>query len=235
MEPLHQRLGPHTMVGDLADLGMEEMQKYGPYEDELQNAETFFAFNKEQEVTPNWGDQCFKCRNNTPRGDRMARGQVVCQKHNAKGNLISRSNQNPILSTQLYEVEFPGREVIELAANIITELMYAQCDNDRNKYLLLLAFINHRKTGSALSIENQKVVVRGQERKSTDSWDICCKWKYGSTSWEKLSNLTELHPIYITCNTGHKSQASLQLVGSPNLKEKRQNSIHGEMVQCLIP
>ena len=28
-------------------------------------------------------------------------------------------------------------------------------------------------------------------------WDICCKWKDGSTSWENLPNLKKLHQIQI--------------------------------------
>ena len=77
--------------------------------------------------------------------------------------------------------------------------MYAQCDVDRNEYLLLEASINHRKNGLTLSVENQKIVIEGQEtlRKSTAGWDICCKWKDRFTSWEKLSNLKELHPIKV--------------------------------------
>ena len=64
----------------------------------------------------------------------MARGQVVCQKHDANGNLIGRSDQYPIiLETSLYEVEFSGEEITELAANIIAESMYAQCDVDQNE------------------------------------------------------------------------------------------------------
>ena len=47
--------------------------------------------------------------------------------------------------------------------------MHAQCDVDKNEYLLLDVFIDHRKDGSALSVEDQKIVVKGQEapRKST--------------------------------------------------------------------
>ena len=41
------------------------------------------------------------------------------------------------------------------------------------------------------------MVVKGQEtlQKSPAGCDICCKWKDGSTSWEKLSNIKKLHPI----------------------------------------
>ena len=56
----------------------------------------------------------------------MARGQVVCQKCDANGNQISRSNKNPILDTYLYEVEIPVGEITELEANIIAESMSAQ-------------------------------------------------------------------------------------------------------------
>ena len=34
MELLHQRLGPHARVGDLADLGTEDMLQYDPHEDD---------------------------------------------------------------------------------------------------------------------------------------------------------------------------------------------------------
>ena len=49
----------------------------------------------------------------------MARGQVVYLKHHANGNPIGRSNQNPILDTHVYKVEFSWGEVTELAANMI--------------------------------------------------------------------------------------------------------------------
>ena len=85
----------------------------------------------------------------------MARGQT-------HGNPVGRSNRNLIMDTRLYEVEFPGGETTQLADSIIVESMYAQCDVNGNEYLLLEAFIDHRKNGSALSAEDQKVVIKGQ-------------------------------------------------------------------------
>ena len=49
----------------------------------------------------------------------------------------------------------------ELVTNIIAESMYAQCDVDGNEYQLLEAFIDHWKNGSALSVDVQKVVIKG--------------------------------------------------------------------------
>ena len=67
---------------------------------------------------------------------------------------------DPIRTPCLYEVEFPGREITELAANIIAESMYVLCDVKGNKYLLLEACTNYRDNGSALSVEDQKVVIK---------------------------------------------------------------------------
>ena len=76
-------------------------------------------------------------------GDRISRGQVVHWEWDANSNPIDRSNQNPILDTHVFAVEFPGEEITELAANIIAKLMCTQCDFDSNEYLLLEVFVNH--------------------------------------------------------------------------------------------
>ncbi|KAL7487373.1 hypothetical protein ACHAW6_012976 [Cyclotella cf. meneghiniana] len=60
----------------------------------------------------------------------------------------------------------------ELAANAIAEALYAQCD-----------------PGATSQVVNGKKVVS----RSTRSWELCCKWKDASTSWQKLSDLKESH------------------------------------------
>ena len=115
----------------------------------------------------------------------MTRDQVLHLKHNAFGDLNGRSNQNYILVTHIYKVKFHWGKITELAANIIVESMYAQFDFDGKEYLLLEVFINHKKNSSALSVNDQKLVVKVPEtlRKSTTGWDICYEWKDGSISW----------------------------------------------------
>ena len=63
----------------------------------------------------------------------MSKHGEVYWKHDADGNLIDRSNQNLVLDTSHYEVEFPGGEMTELAANIIAESMHAQCNVNGNE------------------------------------------------------------------------------------------------------
>ena len=66
MESLHQALGPHARLSDLVNLGVEETPQDDPYEDGLQNAETFPMLDEEPEVTPEGGLIC-ECRNTAPK------------------------------------------------------------------------------------------------------------------------------------------------------------------------
>ena len=78
-----------------------------------------------------------------------------------------------------------------MTENIIVESMYAQCEPARNQYVLLDDVIDFRKTNSTLSIEYQKIVVKGRAFlcRSTVGWQVCCQWKDRSTSWEMISDM----------------------------------------------
>ena len=122
----------------------------------------------------------------------MSRVRVTGRKCDVNGNTAVRASYNPILNTREYTVQFEDGEVTELTANSIAESMYAQCDPDLNQYVLLDDIIDFRKTNPALSI-----VVKGRAslHRSTVGWQLCCQWKDRSTSWEKLSDLKESHPV----------------------------------------
>ena len=68
------RLSPHAMMGDLADLGIEDMLHYDPYDNRSSNAKTFSILYNKTEVSPEWGDQHLNEVILLPRGDKMARG-----------------------------------------------------------------------------------------------------------------------------------------------------------------
>ena len=74
MELFHQRLHPHTTVGDLIDLGAEDMLQYDPYEDVSQNVETLPSFDEKLEATLEWKDQYVKAEILLLVGEKMARG-----------------------------------------------------------------------------------------------------------------------------------------------------------------
>ena len=75
--------------------------------------------------------------------------------------------------------------------------MYAQCNSNENEYLLLDTLVYYCKDNKTISISNQQITVHGRPvtHKTTGRWQICYQWKDGSTSWQKLSELKEFHPV----------------------------------------
>ena len=112
---------------------------------------------------------------------------------------MGKANSNPILDTRTYDVEFEDGDVTEFTANIIAENMYAQCDAEGNQYVLLDEIVDYRKDGHALKAQDQTIVVNGREslRKTTKGWFLCIRWKDDSTSWERLADLKESHPLKV--------------------------------------
>eukprot|EP00804_Cyclotella_cryptica_P012752 CCRYP_019201-RA/>CCRYP_019201-RA protein AED:0.73 eAED:1.00 QI:0/-1/0/1/-1/1/1/0/78 len=64
----------------------------------------------------------------------------------------------------------------ELAANVIAEAVYAQCDADGNQYVLLDAIVDYRRIHPAarndqVSVADGKKIVK----RSTRGWELCLK------------------------------------------------------------
>ncbi len=127
-----------------------------------------------------------------PKGDYQYIAKVLGRKRDESGNPIGKSHPNPILDTTVFEVEFPDGSVQDYAANVLAEALYAQVDQDGNRWLLLKDVIAHEKEASALSSDQLKAMKR---RYTTKGWKFCCLWTDGSTSWEPLRNLKESNPI----------------------------------------
>jgi hypothetical protein len=133
-----------------------------------------------------------------PKGDGYQQATVLRQKHDADGNPIGIANNNPILDTRVYEVQFPDGHTEEYAANIISENLYAQVDNEGFYHLVLNEILDHRKLPNAIPIDDGWITSANWnciKRKTMKGWDICVSWKDGSTSWEPLCNLKESNPI----------------------------------------
>ena len=133
------------------------------------------------------------------RGDVMEQGIVKQRKRDNNGNLIGRSNRNPLLDTSLYEVEFEDGTTEAFTANIIAESIYAQVDEEGNPFVLLDEIIDHKTDNSAITHDNGFVTVRGRSypKRTTRGWHLCVQWKDGSTSWESLKDLKESNPIQV--------------------------------------
>jgi hypothetical protein len=67
---------------------------------------------------------------------------------------IGRANNNPILDTRMYEVEYPDGHKASLAANAIAENMFAQVDDKGNPHVLFEEIIDRRTNGTEVKQQN---------------------------------------------------------------------------------
>ena len=107
-----------------------------------------------------------------PIGKSYSRGKVIRQKRDAYWNAVGRENDNPILDTREYYVEFDNGEVRKLTENMIAESIYYACDGYGNDYLMMDLIEDYQKSNTALSVSSQKVVHRVWSfvRRSTMGW-----------------------------------------------------------------
>jgi len=115
-----------------------------------------------------------------------------------RGNYIGTANDNPILDTRMYEVEFHDGTKQALAANVIAENIFASVDEEGHRHILLDSIVDVRKSRTAVSKEDGFVVSsNGVKRRieTTKGWDVLIQWKDGSTTWNKLKDVKDSYPV----------------------------------------
>lgn len=135
-----------------------------------------------------------------PQGEELQNARVVGRHKDSDGNVVGTFNENPILNTIVYDVEFPDGAVRQYAANIIAENMYSQVDSEGFQYELLDSIIDCAKDGNALEKGQEYVVTkRGRQRIShtTAGWKLLVLWKGGGEQWIPLKDLKESNPVEV--------------------------------------
>ena len=141
---------------------------------------------------------------------------MTTQARDSDGNPMGLANPNPILDSCQYIAEFEDSTEAELTANAIAQINYAQCDPDGNQYLMLDSIVDFRQSTTALCYNDQTFVKNGQsyKRRSTKGWQLCCQWKDGSTSWQKLADLNNLIRLkFLNMQFRKTCRVSLPLIG----------------------
>ena len=115
------------------------------------------------------------------------------------GKVMGAYNDNPILNTVLYEVEFPDRKVREYAANV--ENMLTQVDSNGFTLTMMKGIIDF-KMGPAVAVpKDEKYLImksgRQQLRKTTAGWKLLVAWADDSEMWIPLKDLKESHPVEV--------------------------------------
>jgi Reverse transcriptase (RNA-dependent DNA polymerase) len=162
-----------------------------------------------------------------PHGGQLSTGRVIRRKRDHDGVLIGRSDNNPILDTSMYDVEFEDGHIEAFSANTIAEHVYEQVGEDGYIQLLLDEILDHRSTAEAIR-KDDSTTTSGKPRPTTKGWHLCVRWKDGSTSWEKLSSLKDGYPVqvaeYATANKLVSEPAFQWWV--PYTQKKRHRIIH---------
>ncbi len=96
------------------------------------------------EVTPEMGDNYLNTEISVLRGGTLMKGRVTSRERDKDRNPVGLANANPILNTHEYTFTFDDDDETVRNANLIAEAMYAQCDPNRNQYVLLDSIIDHR-------------------------------------------------------------------------------------------
>jgi hypothetical protein len=115
------------------------------------------------------------------------------------GAPIGQANNNPILDTRLYEVEYHDGHRAAMSANTIAENLFAQVDQDGHRQLLFDGIIGHRVDGSQVQEGKDDTVVNSlgvkRQVQTTRGWEVNIQWRDGSTTWNALKDTKDSYPV----------------------------------------
>jgi hypothetical protein len=171
-ESIEHNLGPAALPQDFP---AEDLTPDPTYYDDTSAMDPEYG---DAEVTPEIGDNYLSAELMLPKGGVMVKGRVTVHKRDQDGNPVGRANDNPILNTRSYIINFDDGDQTELTANMIAESLYYQCDPDGNQYVLLEEIVNHQRLPAAVKLTDQKIVHADGKtylKHSTIGWQLCCQ------------------------------------------------------------
>ena len=127
---------------------------------------------------------------------------MIQQSIGHNGTIAGEYNDNPILNSIIYDVEFPDGTIKECSANAIAENMLTQVDSDGFTMTMMGDIIDHKKDAAmAVSKDDMYITTwRGNKHKriTTCGWKLLVQWKDGSKSWIHLKRFERI-PSCGTC------------------------------------
>ena len=135
-----------------------------------------------------------------PRGDdgELHRAKVKRRKLDDEGKPTGKANNNPLLDSRQYEVEYLDGATEILTANIIAENLLSQVDEEGHQQMLFDEIIDHRRSSKAIGKEEGFYLnpsgIRSRIR-TTKGWQVCIQWKDGSTDWVELKDFKASYPV----------------------------------------
>ena len=112
---------------------------------------------------------------------------------------IGDYNQNPLLNTQVYDVEDPDGNVQKSSANIIAEKVLNTCNHKGYRWATLLDIVGHNQANNTVQKSDQIIFYKGKnakrQRKTTVGWKVRCKLSDGTHQWFDLKHLKQSNPV----------------------------------------
>ena len=119
-----------------------------------------------------------------PHKGEMREGYITACKRNSDGILIGIENNNPILDTREYKIDFGEGYYSEYTANTIIENLHSQVDDDGSLHTLIKGIVNIRNSDNALPSSRGWITIPSKIHKrviTTEGWDLLAKWVDGIT------------------------------------------------------
>jgi len=191
----------------------EESDEFEEYEDDDEKArvvpdieDTVDATGKLLNQMPAY-DRILHAEVSLQLGEELVTGKVARRALGPDGRVTGTYDENPMLNSMIYEIEFPDGQIKEYAANVIAENMLTQVDADGYSITMMDAIIDYRKDDATAVPKSEMYVVtkRGQRklRKTTIGWSLLIKWANSSETWVPLKDMKESHP----CETAEFAKA----------------------------
>ena len=135
-----------------------------------------------------------------PRGDNPnpQYAKVTKRLRDADGIPIGTANENPILDSRMYEVEYQDGTKASLAVNYIAKNLFAQVDQEGNRHVLLDELIDNRVNSREIKLQDAFIMTgtgTRRRRETTIGWELLAQWKDRSTNWVSLKDLKEAYPV----------------------------------------
>ena len=131
----------------------------------------------------------------------VKKGKVVRRTMGPHGKVSGTYDDNPVLNTVLYDVEFPDGQVREYAANDIAENMLTQVDSEGFTLTMMKGIVDYKMDPAVAVPRDEKYLItksgRQQLRKTSSGWKLLVAWADDSETWVPLKDLKESHPVEV--------------------------------------
>ena len=99
-------------------------------------------------------------------------GRVTKRLRGIDGEAVGCAHANPFFDTREYDIEFTDGSVDKYTANVITENMFSQVDDEGNQYFLMNEITYHRKDNTSITISDG--ITSGHNGNESPKIITCC-------------------------------------------------------------